>query len=225
MNKKLFSFAVALFFATIAIAQNCSMYFPSKVGSVLTYVYSEKVDKPLSSCTYKLVSQETKDGVTTNNIAGESFDKKNNSKMVYSFTSKCDGKGFYIDMKSFLSGMDVKNLGEFKIESSELQIPSVVVAGQKLNDGWLTLTMEGPVSMTMKTTITNRVVDGFEDVTTPAGTYKCVKISYETNSEVMFMKTKTKVVEWYALNIGLVRSETYNDKGKMLGFNVLSSIK
>lgn len=225
MNKKIGLFASFILLMTIATAQDCSMYFPSKVGSVLTYVYSEKVDKPLSSCTYSLVSQETKDGVTINNIAGESFDKKDKSTMKFNFTSKCDGKGFFIDMKSYLSGMDMKNIGDFKIESSEVQIPSVLVAGQKLNDGWLTLTMEGPVTMTIKTTFTNRKVEAFEDVTTTAGTFKCVKISYETETEAMFMKTKTKVVEWYALNIGLVRSETFSDKGKMMGFNVLSSIK
>jgi len=225
MNKKLTTIISAFILISTASAQNCAMYFPSKVGTVLTYVYSEKVDKPVSSCTYALVSQETKDGFSINHIAGESFDKKNKSKMVYNFTSKCDGKAFYIDMKSFLTGMDVKNLGDFKIESSELQIPTQLTEGMKLNDGWLNLSMEGPISMGMKTTITNRKVDGFEDITTPAGTFKCVKISYDSDSEAMFMKTKNKGIEWYTQNIGLVRSETYDKNGKLMGFNVLTSIK
>lgn len=224
MKQKLIISAVIIFSLATAFSQNCNMYFPSKIGTVLTYVYSEKIDKPVSSCTYKLVSQEKKGEFTIFNIAGESFDKKNKSKMTYNFTAKCDGKAFYVDMKSNLSGMDVKNLSEFKIESDELQIPTKLEVGQKLNNGSLTLTIEGPVSMGMKTFITNRIVEGFEDITTPAGTFKCVKITYDVESEAMFMKIKTKVIEWYSLNIGVVRSETYDKKGKLAGFNVLTSI-
>lgn len=226
--KRIISLSAVLVLLTASVAaQNCTMYFPSKVGTVLKYVYSEKVDKPVSSCTYKLVSQETQGKFLINNIAGEAFDKKEKSKMTFAFTSKCDGNSFYIDMKSFLSGMDVKNFSDFKIESSELQIRSGMVVGQKLNDGWINLSMqtESPVSMGFKTTITNRVVDAFEDVTTPAGTFKCVKISYDSQTEAMFMKTTNHIVEWYSVNIGLVRSETYDKKGKLLGFNVLTSIQ
>lgn len=227
MKKIISSSAVLILLLANLSAQNCTMYFPSKVGTVLNYVYSEKVDKPVSSCTYKLVSQETQGKFLVNNIAGESFDKKNKSKMAFTFTSKCDGNSFYIDMKSFLSGMDMKNMSDFKIESSELQIPMGLTAGQKLNDGWISFSMkvESPVSMEMKTTITNRVVEGFEDITTPAGTFKCAKITYDSESEAMFMKTKLRVLEWYSVNIGLVRSETYDKKGKLLGFNVLTSIQ
>jgi hypothetical protein len=227
MKKIISSSAVLILLLANLSAQNCTMYFPSKVGTVLKYVYSEKVDKPVSSCTYKLVSQETQGKFLINNIAGESFDKKDKSKMTFTFTSKCDGNSFYIDMKSFLSGMDVKNFSDFKIESSELQIPLGLTAGQKLNDGWINMSMqtESPVSMGFKTTITNRVVDGFEEITTPAGTFKCAKILYDSQTEAMFMKTTNRVVEWYSVNIGLVRSETYDKKGKLMGFNVLSSIQ
>lgn len=72
--------------------------------------------------------------------------------------------------------------------------------------------------------VTNRKVIGKESVTTPAGTFECYKISYDIATKMM-INMKTKATEWYARGTGLIKSETYSTDGKLMGSNVLTSIK
>jgi hypothetical protein len=67
-------------------------------------------------------------------------------------------------------------------------------------------------------------VDAIEDVTTPAGTFNCVKISYDIETKT-FMTMRASGIEWYAKDVGVVRSESYNGKGKLTGYSVLNDIK
>ncbi|MCB0580266.1 MAG: hypothetical protein KDD10_13265, partial [Phaeodactylibacter sp.] len=59
-------------------------------------------------------------------------------------------------------------------------------------------------------------VEAFEAVTTPAGTFECVKITEDVDSKMAFVNTTGKNKSWYAKNIGLVRQEVFDEKGKLL---------
>lgn len=77
----------------------------------------------------------------------------------------------------------------------------------------------GPVSM--RAAIDKGMVEGFESVTTPAGTFKCLKISYRMQYKIMFFSEKANVTEWYAENIGLVKRVETDKKGKVLFNSIL----
>lgn len=53
-------------------------------------------------------------------------------------------------------------------------------------------------------------------MTTPAGTFECVKITEDVDSKMAFVNTTGKNKSWYAKNIGLVRQEVFDEKGKLL---------
>jgi hypothetical protein len=74
----------------------------------------------------------------------------------------------------------------------------------------------------MSTKITNRKVEILEEITTPAGKYKCAKITYDMEMK-MGMVIKLKGVEWISQKVGIVRSESYDQKGKLMSYSVLSS--
>ena len=78
--------------------------------------------------------------------------------------------------------------------------------------------------MNMSVRISNRKVEAQEDITTPAGTFKCFKITYDVDSKVIF-KTQGKGVEWISQQVGTVRTESHDSKGKMLSYSLLSEIK
>jgi hypothetical protein len=86
----------------------------------------------------------------------------------------------------------------------------------------MTISNQGVKMMTMTVVVTNRKVEAVENITVPAGTYECYKITYDIESKMMF-KVQTKAVEWYSMNIGLVKSETYDQKGKLAGSSELKS--
>lgn len=78
--------------------------------------------------------------------------------------------------------------------------------------------------MAMSVSITNRNVEAVEDISTPAGTFKCCKISSVVKSDMGFIKVENQVTEWYSENIGMVKSVTQN-KGKVISTCELTQIE
>jgi hypothetical protein len=105
-------------------------------------------------------------------------------------------------------------------------IPSDLEPGMELNDGFI----EVMVKMDYMTTEINarafyREVIGKEEVTTPAGTFEAWKIEGNVESKFAFMRVAFRTVEWYVENIGVVKSESYDNKGKKMGHTELKSIE
>ena len=65
---------------------------------------------------------------------------------------------------------------------------------------------------------------GEEKVTTTAGKFDCIKISYLKRTKIVLKTETVRVTEWYAEGIGLVKSESYNTKGEPDGKTILVKI-
>jgi hypothetical protein len=77
--------------------------------------------------------------------------------------------------------------------------------------------------------IINRKVEAAEAVSTSAGSFDCLKITYDATIKVKTMGIgipfHMKVIEWYAPKIGrFVKSETHNKSYKLMGTTTLESI-
>ena len=89
----------------------------------------------------------------------------------------------------------------------------------------MTINTGAPVSVNMTVTTQNRKVEAEEKITTPAGTFDCLKITYDMVSKIGFVKVQGSSVEWYSPGTGTIRSESYNKRGKLTGYSVLEEIK
>ena len=56
---------------------------------------------------------------------------------------------------------------------------------------------------------------GNETISTTAGKFDCVKISYLQRTKIVLKTTTLRVTEWYAKGVGLVKSEAYDTKGNL----------
>ena len=56
---------------------------------------------------------------------------------------------------------------------------------------------------------------GNETISTTAGKFNCVKISYLQRTKIVLKTTTLRITEWYAEGVGLVKSEAYDTKGKL----------
>lgn len=65
---------------------------------------------------------------------------------------------------------------------------------------------------------------GEEKVSTTAGKFDCIKISYLKRTKIVLKTETVRVTEWYAEGIGLVKSESYNTKGEPDGKTILVEI-
>ena len=66
---------------------------------------------------------------------------------------------------------------------------------------------------------------GEEKVSTTAGKFDCIKISYLKRTKIVLKTETVRVTEWYAEGIGLVKSESYNTKGEPDGKTILVKIE
>jgi hypothetical protein len=224
MKKYLSSF-VALLVITIALnAQDCTFYFPSKPGTITEIKTYDGKDKLTASTKTKILESSA----TSVKFNSEVFDSKGKSLTKGDMEIKCANGEMVIDMKSYLKGLDMdkfKNM-EMSFETKDMTLPAKLQAGQKLNDGEITIKIsnQGMKIMTISIKITNRTVVAMEDVTTPAGTFKCAKITSDIENKTMFT-IKSKMTEWIAAKTGTVRSESRDQKNKLQTYSVLTSLK
>jgi hypothetical protein len=228
MKKFISLLIISLSFLPAILAQDCDMYYPLKEGTTLqTKNYDAK--NKLTGIVNQKVSKVNKlaNGVEVA-IQSQMLDKDQKELFNGEFTARCENGVYTVDMKNMINPSTMAGFKDMtvSIEGDNLDIPRNAKPGDMLKGGKLTMkvtTQSGVNIMNMTMTVSNRQVEAIEDVTTPAGTFKCVKISYEVETK-MLMTMKSKAVEFYAKDIGLVRSESYNKSGKLAGYNVLSSI-
>jgi hypothetical protein len=69
--------------------------------------------------------------------------------------------------------------------------------------------------------------EAIEDVTVPAGTFKCHKITQTvaTTGYIGRKEVISKTVSWYAPGIGTVKTETYDAKDKLQGSTELVELQ
>lgn len=225
MKKKfIFLMAALLGSAFVLQAQDCTFYFPVKKGATTEMKSYSGKDK-LTGSSKSIVIEQSANKVK---FSSEVFDDKGKSLSNDEYEVQCKNGEYVIDMNSFLKGIDKSAYKDMdvKIDASEMTIPAKLTAGQKLNDGQVSMKVSNQfmtiLNMTVK--ILNRQVVSFEDITTPAGTFKCAKITYDVEMKMMGT-TRTKVTEWLSEKVGMVRSETYDQKGKLAGYTVLTSIQ
>lgn len=225
MIKKIFAFAALSLIAGAMTAQDCVFYFPSEVGTRVGYNYYSKPGKLEGTSELLVTDRRNSGGNLKLEIKATVFDTRQDTTIAFDYAVWCDGDNFFIDTKSLLGSMNLTELGEFKITSTDMELPARMTPGQQLKDASFTMEMTGPLPVTISSNITNRKVEALEQVTTPAGTFDCVKVSYDTFAKVAFIKTEGRTVEWYTPGIGIVRSEYYDKKGRVTSIHELMYVK
>ena len=102
-----------------------------------------------------------------------------------------------------------------------LRIPNQLAVGYKLPLGEMIVDLGG---LRVKSTITENEVVDREEITTPAGSFKCYVVKQTSEGRVMGIKSSTTIKTWYARGIGAVKTETYS-KGDLISSSVLTSMK
>jgi len=203
-------------------------YFPSE-GTVLTYHNLDKKGKIESKIVYKVESVKQSGENADVTYFVESYGKKDELVFKDLITFKKEGDKLFFDMSNFVNKGAFQQNGEIpatvEIEGNSLEVPINGTAGQSLPDANMTIASDmGFVKLKMTTNIINRKVDDIEDLTVPAGTFNCMKISGDVNGKILGMNVSGKSVQWYSSGIGMVKSETYDKKGELSGSMVLVSV-
>jgi hypothetical protein len=228
MKKLMFLLLCTVICCNAATAQNCSQFVNNVNGKKLTYVNMDAKNKLQMTAVYVT----TKKDASTVAVHATISDK--DGKAIGSGDSEmiCTGDVIKVDMKSFVPSASMKQYGDMQVkgEARYLSYPANIKAGQTLDDGSITINLNngGAAMGELQMDIVNRKVEAAETVTTNAGTFDCLKITYDATTKMKVMGIgipfRMKVSEWYSPKLGrFVKSETYKG-GKLIGTMTLDSI-
>lgn len=225
--KNFLIFCLLSLFAFGTKAQSCHTYFNFKKGAKMEMTSYDKKDKPALIIKYEIKDvKNTKDGNVLK-IPNETLDSKGKSIAIIELESTCQNGNYTTDMRSLMGAMMPQNNPNvtINITGDKLVYPNNMKPGDKLTDASMTMKTEmgGMTLMNMTMHIIERQVIGQETVTTTAGTFDCLKISYTVNFKMMGNRS-SKSIEYLAKGIGLVKSESFDEKGKKTGSTALTSL-
>jgi len=224
-----------LLFASHVFGQ-CNPYYDFEEGEVIIHTNYNRKGKEEGSQKMSIKSvttagdkQETVADVTL-------YDKKGKEITTTEITMTCKDGVYRMNMNRFIpQNMEEMEGFSFNFEGDQMVMPSDLSVGQELEDARFTIKMETEnpaLSAMMKPTTTrvfNRKVEAKESITTPAGTFDCYKITYDTSVESKMMGMsrtfETSSIEWVAEDVGMVKVENYDKKGKMQGYTELTSFE
>lgn len=100
-----------------------------------------------------------------------------------------------------------------------IELPDQAVEGAQMPNSTIRMSIEGqPAGIKL----VKATYQGYEDVATDAGTFHCLKVAYTIS--VIGQGADQKVTSWFAPNVGMVKQETTDKKGKPVESTILKSI-
>lgn len=226
--KKSFKISLLLMFVTLTgmEAQECNLYFPTQVGTVREMKHYDRKDRLTGVTRQEVMDYKESGNKLELVIQAEMKDDKGKEITSNELTLYCEDGIFYMDMSEFIPEQSKAALEsmEFTIEQENLQYPGRLAVGDELDDGVVTMTVEQMPMLNTTVTIYNRKVTDKESITTEAGTFDCFKITYDIESKSM-MTFNMSSVEWINPEVGVVKSESYNKRGKLTGYTLLTAVE
>lgn len=120
-----------------------------------------------------------------------------------------------MELNDLENAMSAKGNIEFAIDPKAEVGSKIPNSSLRLNAGQLTMTMN----------FWNGKFLGAETITTDAGTFDCLKISYEMRSTSPEGAQKQNITAWYAKGVGEVKSVETDKKGNVISEQTLFVIK
>jgi len=227
MKKIFVLFAAALF--TISSGLHAQSFFPSKAGTVLAYANNDAKGniQGYLVLTIKDVKGSGKNMTITYvaNVLDKNRKPLKNAPGEQILQVVIKDNVVIMDINQMIPAQMKEQGVKIKITGTPMELPDNLKPGQSLKDSKITMTMDLGV-MKMNTVVkTEGKCLAIEDVRVPAGTFKCHKINQKITTTAMNRDTVSTTIGWYAPNIGTVKTETYDDKNKLISTSVLAELK
>jgi hypothetical protein len=228
MKRGLLIILVLLVAAKFVIGQDCTSYFPLKEGSVREVKNYNSKDKYQGGIVQTVKEVNNTGDKLEIKVHVQNLDKKEESYYEGEMMFTCEDGVFRMDMQSFMQANMLESMQgmELEMESVDLELPSNMKPGEMLEEGVIKVkaSSNGMTIMNMVTRIYNRKVEAIETITTEAGTFECFKIVQEI--EVKSLTTvNVSSINWIAEGVGMVRTESYNKKGNLTDYTVLTRLE
>lgn len=213
--------------ASPLFAQDCNSFFPASKGNQIELTHYDGKDKLTGHNLTTITSTREENGTYYWNEHLQGYDDKGKMTFETDAEMSCTGGEFHLSMKNMVPQQQMQGMQgmEMTIEGGDMTFPSSLAVGQTLPDAYISIKAGsgGMTIMNMELHITHRKVEAKETITTPAGTFDCFRMSEDVSMKMMF-SVKSHSVSWMAPGAGLVKQESYDDKGKLMGKELLTKL-
>jgi len=225
--KKLWIFTLMILTFKDSFSQ-CNAYYPVKEGIRYEYDHFDRKDK----LTVRTINTFRNVSGTGSNIKAtmvqEIIDAKKNQSMGTSESEWICDDGvlhFTVNSMSMMEGPQAEGM-KVEVTGDKMDIPSDLKVGQTLKDMTynIKMSMSGMNIMNRNFRVTDRKVEAQETVTTPAGSFDCMKLTFTTSSEKGIGSGNIKSAMWIAKDLGMVKTETYRDDGRVNTKQILTKV-
>jgi hypothetical protein len=185
-------------------AQDCTHLAFMQKGKTLEMTSFNQTGTMMWKVVNHVTDVSTVNGTTVSTVAIENYDKNGHLKDKSSATYKCNGGSFFVDMAAHSSNI--------KMTGGAMEYPLGMKVGDHLHDVdmKMEMTMPGEQVKDVTSKITNRQVVAQESLTTPAGTWDALKITYDTTVNMPGTSAApTTTTEWYVPDIGIIQYKLY----------------
>ena len=231
--KRLFLLATFAMAVMMAHAQ----YFCVSNSAQLHYVNYDEAGQSESNTTYTVRNASNSGDSFTVQYIGKTVTNKVRSTTSYSLidwtyanaVTTCAEDLMYelyiaenriADQYDEVARMAMHDLRKYEGDNSFV-LPDAVTSGQAMKDRSYKY-LKNMFKYDYK--ISGAVYLGQERVSTTAGRYDCLKVSYLKHTKITLKSSSLRVTEWYAKGIGLVKSVTYDTSGKLKGKTLLVKV-
>lgn len=214
-----------------------AMPFFQKGTEITSKTYNEKGEVVSTEFTRVLTVQE-EGGFTIANVEAILSNPAGKEESKIYFSYKCDGKALYFDLASMYRTEEKNQDPDF--ESTYFDYPINMKVGDIFPDlkGSMS-SVKADKKMTMTYHLINRKVEALENIAVPAGTWECYKITHELRIDMdipgidpkmaemmkqMQSQNKITAITWFSPEIGMVKSEVYQN-GKLETVNSIFSVE
>lgn len=220
--KQFISTILLIAFSVSCFAQEvCSTWYPLQKDTNFQITSYGKGDKVNAVVDYNVIDA----GSDWALLAYKVSDKKGELVAESEYEIRCEDDGIAVDFKSLgAPGIMEQYEGmEIEVTGTNLIIPNELLDGRELPDSNMNMTVNmTPIKLKMNVNITNRKVSGKETITTPAGTFDCVILSYDFVTK-MGIKISGTAKQWLAKGVGMVKQVDRNKKGKVISWSELTA--
>lgn len=224
MKNQVFAMMFFLCFS-IGTAQDCNSYYPMVEGITAELTSYDKKGKTAAIVNYQITDVREEGGQKIAQISSSVKDEKGELLANSNYEVTCSGDVVSIDFKSMMSPQLMEQYKDidFEITGNNIEIPNNLNVGDKLPDSNMEMIMNmAGMNMKMNVAMKDRSVSGKETITTPAGTFDCVVITY-TSEFKMGMTRNGTAKQWLSKGVGMVKQEDYNGNGKLTGSSMLTA--
>ncbi|MGK7391983.1 MAG: TapB family protein [Candidatus Cyclobacteriaceae bacterium M2_1C_046] len=205
---------------TYASFGQCNPYYDIKENASWTMQLYDAKGKPDGKQINKITELNSTENGWIASVNSTLYDKKDKEIQEVKFEMECSNGIIEVELSKYIPQETLQAFQDMDMEfkGENLMLPKDLSVGKNLDDGSMTISGNMPFEITIA--IQDRKVESKETVTVPAGTFEVFKITYTTRVKSM-VSVETKGVEYVAEDIGVVKTESYNKNGKLIGTSEL----